>query len=126
MKFINLSVFTVSALSLSALSTVESTDKGKSSSPSNGKSSSKGGKSTSPKCDRNSHQCCWVVRSWNLMKKETPSKILANDSSCCIQPMTGVTCDPKNSTILMMEWSEQGLSGSIPKDIGKLTGLQTL
>ncbi len=111
MKFINLSVLTVSTLSLSVLSIVESTT----SSPSNG-----------PKCNRNSHQCCWVVRSWNLMKKEIPSGISANDSSCCTQPMAGVTCNPKNTTILMIEWSEQELSGSIPKDIGKLTSLRTL
>ena len=91
------------------------------------KSSSSGVKSTSPKCDRKkSHQCCWVVRSWNLMKKEIPSGISANDNSCCTQPMAGVTCNPQNNTILMIEWSEQELSGSIPKEIGKLTSLQTL
>jgi hypothetical protein len=60
------------------------------------------------------------------MKNEIPFGISANDSSCCTKPMTGVTCDPKNTTILMIEWSEKELSGSIPKDIGELTSLQAL
>ncbi len=86
-----------------------------------------GVKSQAPKCKgKKSHQCCWVVRSWNLMNKEIPSRISANDNSCCTKPMAGVTCNRQNTTILNIEWSEQELSGSIPVAIGNLTSLQTL
>ena len=78
-------------------------------------------------CTTSSPQCCWVVRSWQLMGKTIPSGIKSTDSSCCTLPMSGVsrvTCDSSNKVKkIFWVW---GLSGSIPAEIGKLINLTHL
>ena len=71
-------------------------------------------------------ECCWVVRSWQMMGQTIPSHISPTDNSCCSNSMDGVTCDPSNTTVTELNWMSRGLSGSFPKDIGNLINLQTL
>ena len=76
-------------------------------------------------CNSGSPQCCWVVRSWQLMGKSIPTGISSTDNSCCTVPMAGVTCDSTNK-VINIYWVWQGLSGSIPRSMGKLTSLTKL
>ncbi len=76
-------------------------------------------------CGSTSLQCCWVVRSWQLMGKSIPTGISSTDNSCCTVPMYGVTCNSTNK-VTMLKWGNDGLSGSIPAEIGKLTSLTHL
>jgi hypothetical protein len=76
-------------------------------------------------CTSTSPECCWVVRSWQLMGKTVPAGISSTDNSCCTAPMTGVTCDSSNK-VLHIYWGSKGLSGPIPAEIGNLTSLQRL
>ena len=73
-----------------------------------------------------SPQCCWVVRSWQLMGKTIPTGIQSTDNSCCTLPMAGVTCDSTKTKVTRIGWQSQGLSGSIPGEIGNLTSLRFL
>ena len=73
-------------------------------------------------CDSTSPQCCWVVRSWQLMGQTTDVSS-TSATACC--SMTGVTCD-STSKVTAIEWSGKGLSGSIPAEIGSLEKLQKL
>ena len=73
-------------------------------------------------CDSSSADCCWVVRSWQLMGKTT-SVSPTSATTCC--SMTGVTCD-STSKVIELAWASQGLSGSIPAEIGSLEKLQKL
>ena len=74
-------------------------------------------------CTTASPQCCWVVRSWQLMGKTIPAGITSNDNSCCTLPMTGVTCDSTNK-IIKISWAFSKLSGAIPASIGNLVNLE--
>ncbi len=76
-------------------------------------------------CTSTSPECCWVVRSLQLMGKTIPTGISSTDNSCCTVPMTGVTCDSSNK-VKQIYWGYKGLSGSIPRSMGKLTSLTHL
>ena len=76
-------------------------------------------------CTSTSPECCRVVRSWQLMGKTVPAGISSTDNSCCTVPMAGVTCD-STSNVIQLAWASQGLSGSIPRSMGKLTSLSRL
>jgi hypothetical protein len=76
-------------------------------------------------CTSSSPQCCWVVRSWQLMGRTIPAGISSTDNSCCTVPMANVTCDSSNRVIKLL-WVSKGLSGSIPAAIGNLINLQQL
>ncbi len=76
-------------------------------------------------CTSTSPECCWVVRSWQLMGKTVPAVISSTDNSCCTVPMAGVTCDSTNK-VKEIFWRFAGLSGSIPRSIRKLTSLTKL
>ena len=73
-------------------------------------------------CTSTSPQCCWVVRSWQLMGKTTTVSS-TNATACC--SMTGVTCDSSNK-VRKIVWGSKGLSGSIPAEIGNLVNLTHL
>jgi hypothetical protein len=77
-------------------------------------------------CGASSHQCCWVVRSWQLMGKAIPGGISSTDNSCCTKQMIGVTCDSTNTTVTKISWNGRTLSGNIPSDIGNLQNLTYL
>jgi len=68
-------------------------------------------------CSDSSSDCCWVVRSWQLMKN---SNSASND--CC--SLKGVTCS--GSKVTRIVWYHQNLTGSIPPEIGKLRHLELL
>jgi len=69
-------------------------------------------------CTSSSPQCCWVVRSWQLMGQSVPTGISPNDNSCCTKPMAGVTCDSTKTQVTRIEWSSMNLVSLIPSDIG--------
>ena len=73
-------------------------------------------------CTSTSPECCWVVRSWQLMGKSTTVSP-TSATACC--SMTGVDCDSTNKVTMLM-WNVTGLKNSIPSDIGKLTSLTRL
>jgi len=77
-------------------------------------------------CTSTSPQCCWVVRSWQLMGQFIPTGIKSTDNSCCTVPMSGVFCDSTKTKVTGLDWSSKALTGSIPADIGKLTSLTSL
>ena len=64
--------------------------------------------------------CTWVVNSWIAMGKMTS---VSNTSATACCSMTGVICDTDGKTVLELQWSAQGLSKSIPPQIGNLTKL---
>ena len=72
-------------------------------------------------CDSTSSDCCWVVRSWQLMGQSTT---VSSSSSieCC--SMSGVRCSGANVTVI--DWNYEGLSSSIPPELGNLTNLISL
>jgi hypothetical protein len=72
-------------------------------------------------CDTSSPECCWVVRSWELMGQKT-SVSSTNPSDCC--QMDGVTCN--GSTVTEIGWSNRGLKNQIPADITNLLSLKVL
>ena len=72
-------------------------------------------------CDSTSPQCCWVVRSWQLMGQNTTVSS-GSDKECC--SMDGVSCS--GSLVTAINWNYKGLSGSIPADIGNLKNLTNL
>ena len=65
--------------------------------------------------------CETVVSLWTNWGKTTT--VDPNDPTACCS-MTGVTCDGEKVTAI--DWSSQGLSGSIPSAIGNLVNLQFL
>ena len=67
--------------------------------------------------------CTWVVNSWIAMGKTTTVSS-TNATACC--SMANVTCASDGKTVQQLQWNSQGLSGSIPKDIGKLGNLTIL
>ena len=73
-------------------------------------------------CTPTSPQCCWVVRSWQLMGMTTTVSSTSS-TACC--SMTGVTCDSTNK-VTMLYWNATGLKNSIPSSIGNLINLQIL
>ena len=79
-------------------------------------------------CDSSSPQCCWVVRIWQLLGKTT-SVSSTSSTACCKNlnagGITGVACN-SDGTVTQIGWANQGLSGSIPSDIGKLVNLRIL
>ena len=77
-------------------------------------------------CTASSPQCCWVVRSWQLMGQTVPTGISLNDNSCCTKPMNGVYCDSTKTKVAMIAWSDKNLTGSIPASIGNLESLTVL
>ena len=77
-------------------------------------------------CTAASHQCCWVVRSWQLMGKSIPTGVSSSGSSCCTKPMVGVTCDSTNTAIQKIYWPSKTLTGSIPSELGNLRSLRLL
>jgi len=74
-------------------------------------------------CTTSSPQCCWVVRSWQLLGKSIPTGIKSTDKSCCTKPLDGVYCDSTNTKVILIDWAFINLKGSIPSEIGKLTSL---
>ncbi len=72
-------------------------------------------------CDGSSPQCCWVVRSWQLMGQLT-SVDPTSSTACCSMP--GVTCS--GSIVTSINWSGKGLCGQMPQDIGNLTNVTSL
>jgi len=74
-------------------------------------------------CDASSFDCCWTVRSWRLMGKETTVDA-SNRNGCCL--MTGVSCSGTQSSVTRISWSNQNLTGSIPEDITNIKSLQKL
>jgi len=77
-------------------------------------------------CTTASPQCCWVVRSWQLMGKAIPTGIKSTDRSCCTVPMAGVTCDSTKTKVTGLDWSFKSLTGSIPSEIGNLVDLTNI
>ena len=93
-------------------------------------------------CTSTSHQCCWVIRSWQLMGQKTT--ISSKDNSCCFKslelplvkrqfisievwsPETRVVCDSKNTKIVEIQWKSLYSKGQIPLELGKLTSLTRL
>jgi hypothetical protein len=73
-------------------------------------------------CGPTSPQCCTVVRIWQLMGKTT-SVSSTSATACC--SMSGVTCT-SDGTVTQISWNRQGLTGSIPPEIGNLTSLTIL
>lgn len=80
------------------------------------------GKKPAPvSCSSTSHQCCWVIRSWQLLGKTTTvSK--KSPIGCCA--MAGVKCS--GSSVTDINWDSQGLNGEIPNSLKKLIDLKTL
>jgi hypothetical protein len=78
-------------------------------------------------CTSTSNQCCWVRRLWESMKGVTFTNTGA--TACCknlnFGGITGVTCN-SDGTVTEIKWNNQGLSGSIPPEIGNLVSLQIL
>jgi hypothetical protein len=74
-------------------------------------------------CTKSSPDCCWVVRSWQLMKKKSTQVSSTSATACC--SMAGVTCDSANK-VTAIHWSGKGLSGPIPAAIGNLINLTVL
>ena len=72
-------------------------------------------------CDASSSQCCWVVRSWQLMG-QLSSVDPTSPTACC--SMSGVTCS--GSAVTSINWAQRGLCGHMPPDIGNLTNLTSL
>jgi hypothetical protein len=72
-------------------------------------------------CDTSSPECCWVIRSWELMGQKT-SVSSTNPSDCC--QMDGVTC--AGSNIIGIRWDGRGLTNQIPSDIRNLQSLKRL
>ena len=72
-------------------------------------------------CTSSSPDCCWVVRIRQLMGKTT-SVSPTSSTACC--SMAGVTCS--GSSIIVINWENNGLKGSIPPSIGNLTSLENL
>jgi hypothetical protein len=72
-------------------------------------------------CDSTSPQCCWVVRSWQLMGKNTTVSS-GSGYDCC--SMDGVSCS--GSHVTAIKWNYKGLAGSIPVEIGNLKNLTDL
>ena len=77
-------------------------------------------------CTTSSPECCWVVRSWQLMGKATPTGIKSTDRSCCTKPLDGVTCDSTKTKVTGLNWSFKTFTGRIPSELGKLTSLTSL
>ena len=77
-------------------------------------------------CTAASTECCWAVRSWQLMGKSIPTGIQSTDNSCCTLPMDGVTCDSTKTKVTGINWGNLGLSGSLPTDIGNLKNLENM
>ena len=76
-------------------------------------------------CTSTSSDCCWVVRSWQMMGQTIPSDISPTDNSCCSKSMDGVTCDG-NYKITSIRWIKKGLNQHIPSGIGNLKSLTHL
>jgi hypothetical protein len=72
-------------------------------------------------CKSSSLECCWVIRSWELMG-QTTSVSSTNPTGCC--KMGGVTCSGSNVTEI--NWAFKNLGGQIPIDILNLVNLQIL
>ena len=72
-------------------------------------------------CTSASPQCCWVVRSWQLMGKST-SVSSTSSTACC--SMSGVSCS--GSSVTGINWDSKYLTGTIPAELGKLTSLTRL
>jgi hypothetical protein len=83
-------------------------------------------------CGPISPQCCWVRRSWQLMGKTTTVDP-TSATACCYtlgttkqtSGMAGVTCTSAG-TVTKIDWTNKGLTGSIPPEIGNLTDLNYL
>jgi len=81
-------------------------------------------------CVNSSPKCCSVVRSWKLMGKTTPSVDPTSATACCYtlgsttqtSGIPGVTCT-SDGTVTFIDWTNRGLTGSIPSEIGNLTSL---
>jgi hypothetical protein len=73
-------------------------------------------------------QCIWVNQIWEKVSAQKPRAAL-----CCSSKggksrssgIPGVTCD-SDGKVTKIDWTEKGLSGSIPGNIGKLTSLTHL
>ena len=119
--------FKIMALSLSALiAGVESQKTTKSTKATKTTNTTNTTSSSIASCTSSSPQCCWVVRSWQLMNGVFTTGINSTDNSCCTLPMTGVTCDSTNTKITRIDWVQMGLSGLIPAEIGNLDSLTYL
>ena len=87
---------------------------------------------SSTACISTSPQCCWVIRSWELMGKTT-SVSSTNATACCndlgsttqTTGISGVTCT-STGIVTKINWGFESLQGSIPFELSKLVNLQTL
>ena len=75
-------------------------------------------------CDSSSHQCCWVVQSWQLMGQSSAKKSSYSIYDCC--SMKGVTCDSTKTKVTAIQWTGKKLKGSLPSSLQYLVDLKTL
>jgi hypothetical protein len=88
-------------------------------------------------CHPSSPQCCWVIRSWELMGRFT-SVSSTSATACCNklvfptgtstdQPsgIPGVTCT-SSGNVTQINWIDKSLNGSIPPELGNLDNLVEL
>jgi len=83
-------------------------------------------------CTSSSPQCCWVVRSYQLMGRTT-SVSSTSSTACCrnlgsttqTSGIPGVTCT-STGTVTGIQWVKFALPGIIPSDIGNLVNLTYL
>lgn len=74
-------------------------------------------------CTETSPQCCWVVRAWQLMGKNTTVDPNITNGCCS---MAGVTCNADLGTVTKIIWRQMALSGPIPFELGNLINLNWL
>jgi hypothetical protein len=79
-------------------------------------------------CNSNSRDCCWVIRSWQLMGKTT-SVPSTSSTACCSNlgstGIPGVHCSA-DGKVTEINWKSKSLKGEIPDSFGQLQYLQRL
>ena len=83
-------------------------------------------------CTSTSYQCCWVIRSWQLIG-QTTSVSSTSATACCYKlgsttqrsGIPGVTCD-STGLVTEIDWHDRSLTGPIPPEIGNLGKLGSL
>ena len=78
-------------------------------------------------CDSSSADCCWVVRSWQLLEGETESGV---DPMIHINSTVGncglVRVSSEGSSVIEIDWFLRALDGPIPTELGNLKSLRRL